>query len=391
MIIRGAEVFNGERWLGAAEIVVENGIVQGSCAGTQGDIIRMDGMIVIPGLIDAHIHLFPGFLSRLPRFGVTSVVDMFATPNLIDSLSAERSEFTADYISAGIGATAPGGHPVQLVGQGLYKDFPVLARTDNVTDFVAQRKAEGSGFIKVFLEKGELAGKCLPSLDVATVRALCRAAHDVGLLVVAHAVTVDAALAAIDGGIDGLAHAVVPDRNPDHLIDRMLAEDVFMVSTLVALGSTLGYDHTSLFRESLPISRGWRSHLAKPAGRRLESILWENTRKFMTSAIARGVRVLPGTDAAFPGVAPGASMHAELALLQDCGLSPVDAICAATAEAAAVFKLDRAGLIEPGYPATMLFLTSDPRNDVRATQDIGAIMLNGHLKSFQKSISDGET
>jgi predicted amidohydrolase YtcJ len=73
---------------------------------------------VLPGLIDSHVHLVPGALAQSLTFGVTTVLDMFSTIDIVASAKEQagsRSD-VADVRSAGVGATAPGGHPSMMYG-----------------------------------------------------------------------------------------------------------------------------------------------------------------------------------------------------------------------------------------------------------------------------------
>ena len=95
----------------------------------------------------------------------------------------------------------------------------------------------------------------------------------------------------------------------------------------------------------------------------------------------RGVRVLAGTDASDePWVYPGASLHDELALLVEAGLSPLDALRAATIEPARYLgAADSLGLVAPGHAADLVLLDANPLDDVRSTTRIRAVVLRGRL------------
>jgi imidazolonepropionase-like amidohydrolase len=83
-----------------------------------------------------------------------------------------------------------------------------------------------------------------------------------------------------------------------------------------------------------------------------------------------GITILAGTDAPNPGTGYGASMHAELLLLTESGLTPEEALHAATAAPAREFGLIDRGRIEPGRRADLLLVKGDPSEDIRATRDI---------------------
>jgi Amidohydrolase family len=198
---------------------------------------------VLPGLIDAHVHVFPGALHSALRSGVTTELDMFADPGLVSALVQQASSdpSAADLRSAGIGATAPGGHPTRLVTQGLLAPFPTVTGPAQAEDFVAARVAEGSHFLKVVLEDGATTGHPCPTLTADTVQALVGAAHARGLLVVAHALTQAHALLAVGAGVDGLAHMFLDEPLSPRFLDAAVHRNVFMIPTLTSLAARSGH------------------------------------------------------------------------------------------------------------------------------------------------------
>jgi len=95
-----------------------------------------------------------------------------------------------------------------------------------------------------------------------------------------------------------------------------------------------------------------------------------------------GVTILAGTDANQTAAAPasppyGSSLHHELALLVDAGLTPVEALRAATATAAAYFGLDDRGVIEPGKRADLVLIDGDPVQDINAIRNVAAVWCAG--------------
>ena len=177
-LIRGAKLFDGHRFLPPGCLLVREGRVAAVAERLTppAGVLVLDarGGTVLPGLIDAHVHVAPGALQAALRAGVTTEVDMFADPRLVGSLrqQAASDPGAADLRSAGIGATAPGGHPTRLVERGLLPPFPTVAGPDEAEDFVAARVAEGSHLLKVVLEDGTTTGRPCPALSAGTVQAL---------------------------------------------------------------------------------------------------------------------------------------------------------------------------------------------------------------------------
>lgn len=96
-----------------------------------------------------------------------------------------------------------------------------------------------------------------------------------------------------------------------------------------------------------------------------------------------GVPILAGTDAAFPDgtpwVWPGFSLHDELQLLVEAGLTPAEAIASATGKATAHLGLENVGTIEPGKIADLVLLTADPLTEIGNTRAISEVIVDGEF------------
>ena len=90
-----------------------------------------------------------------------------------------------------------------------------------------------------------------------------------------------------------------------------------------------------------------------------------------------GVPILVGTDAPNPGTMHGASMHVELELLVDAGLTPKDALIGATSRAAACFDLKDRGRIAEELRADLLLVEGNPCADIKATRNIVGVWKSG--------------
>jgi imidazolonepropionase-like amidohydrolase len=86
-----------------------------------------------------------------------------------------------------------------------------------------------------------------------------------------------------------------------------------------------------------------------------------------------------GTDAAGQMLVPGASEHTELELLVGAGLTPAEALRAATVDAAALLGADSLGVIAPGKGADLVVLSRDPLADITNTRSISRVMVRGQL------------
>ena len=217
-VIRDVRVFDGETVAERQTVVISQGRIT-AVGGAQVAVpigaqeIAGEGRTLLPGLTDAHIHLpiFPvaattEALQQSLAFGVTTSIVMGAAPSQfvarIKGLEDTDPTDIAAVLSAGIYATAPGGHPTQMGGPA----FPTLTAPGEADAFVAARMAEGSDFLKIIYDDIERFGRKLPTLDEATVAALATAAHARGRIAVAHIGTEQYARSAITAGVDGLVH-----------------------------------------------------------------------------------------------------------------------------------------------------------------------------------------
>ncbi|MFD4636007.1 amidohydrolase family protein [Lentzea sp. NPDC058436] len=344
--IENVRVFDGTA-VSAPRRVVFGETVSGDGAGT---VVDGEGKVLLPGLIDAHVHVVRGRteLEDFARAGVTTVLDMAAWPiAFVDEM--RRQKGVAQVLSATIPAVGPGGHQARMPG------FPaegIVTTPGEARAFVARRVADGADYLKIVTEAAPPEG-----MDQATVNALVEAAHEHGLLVVAHSVTTGAFRIAVQAGADVSTHAPLDAVLDDDTIARMREIGMVSVPTLTMMeGSAKAF-----------AGAGFR---------------YEHARDTVTKFRDAGIRVLAGTDAnSTPGApfAPkhGESLHHELGLLVAAGLTPVEALAGATSLAARTFGLGDRGVIAEGMRADLVLVDGDPSADVTATRNVAAVWVAG--------------
>ncbi len=385
-LFRDARVFDGERVLEHTDVLVRDGLIARVGRRLEAPrgavVVEAAGKTLMPGLIDAHTHVYGDALREAVVFGVTTELDMFTDQRLARTLRAEQAaggaKDRADLFSAGTLVTAPGGHGSQF---GL--PIPTLASPDSAQAFVDARVAEGSDWIKAVLDDGHPYGMSLPTLDAATLRAVVEAAHRRGKLAVVHVGDAEGAKQAIEAGADGLVH-LFADREADaELAALARARGVFVVPTLTVLmgitgtpgGAALAGD-ARLAGHLLPASRAM---LAQSFPRRAGAPELSFPAALATVRRLRAARVpiLAGTDAPNPGTSHGAAMHRELELLVQAGLTPAEALTAATLAPARAFRLADRGRIAPGLRADLLLVEGDPTRDITATRAVAGVWKQG--------------
>lgn len=388
-VVRDVRVFDGERTTERRSVLVENGRI--SRVGgpdlevpQSAEVIDGRGRTLLPGLIDSHVHVTDSAAADLRQaisLGVTTVLDMFSASTRFERIKALRaadSAHLADVRTAGVGASAPGGHPSQMAGG---PRFPMLTDSSQAADFVSQRVAEGSDYIKIIYDDLASLGMSLPMLQKNTLYGLIAAAHTHGKLAVVHSLSEAYARTAIEAGADGLVHLFTGATVSADFADVAASHHAFVIPTLGVVFASCGQPNgASIVGDSLlrPFVRPmWRPMMTR-------AITWPNgpkscegTRAAVRQLAGKKVPILAGTDAPSPGQTYGASLHGEMELLVGAGLSAAQALIAATSAPARAFGLTDRGRINPGLRADLLLVEGDPTADITATRRIVAIWKRG--------------
>ena len=347
------------------------------------------GRFLMPGLVDMHVHALwdpsvpPVFFPLFVANGVTTVRDM---GGLLDLLSPTRASL-ADGSLLGprliaSGAILDGPAPVHAeVSIAVGTPDEAVAAVDSVV-------AAGADFVKVYT--------LLPTdaFDAAVAAARRR-----GLPVSGHAPGEVGAVAAAAAGMRTIEHLMselgsyCEEAQPEECGAALAAfreHGTFQVPTLVLQGQSEAAELCGDPRlRGLPpaLLAYWFDgadgppdcHPATSTGDRYRPALppeaW-----IVPLLRDAGVPILAGTDTGVPFSIPGWSLHDELDLLVAAGLSPAEALLAATRDAARALDLDsEIGTIRPGRVADLLLLRADPLADIESTRRIEAVVLRGRL------------
>ncbi|GAA3573552.1 amidohydrolase family protein [Nonomuraea rosea] len=392
-----ARVFDGERVLPETTVVIDGGQISAvggeTPAGAQ--VVDGSGATLLPGLIDAHVHTSEEALAYALTFGVTTELEMQGLWTKPNRARVSDDDRLADVRSAGFGITPPGGHPSELFPKGKRPGgdrphggdlvMPFSTTPEEARSFVPKLVAAGSDYIKFMIDDGTVEGHPgLPMLDQATLNAGVAEAHRHGMLTVAHTLTLDATRMAIEAGIDGLVHLFMDRPHNDEIVELIAGSGAFVVPCVVLDASMMGITGAPLAQDPRVSSRldeAWLKTLSSSFDRypqgRLGDVL-----DSVGALHAAGVDLIAGTDASFPvpflgGVAHGASVHQELAYLVQAGLTPAEALRAATRTPARRFGLGDRGRIAAGQRADLLLVDGDPTTDIDDTLNIRAVWRRG--------------
>ena len=401
-IIRATRLFDGTGSAPTeAEIVTDGDRITavhrgGGTVAREGDtILDLREGTLLPGLIDAHVHIVGSGVPGDTAFGVGDILNSIPTVtlhcfrNALRDLEAgfttvrdaacrhyadtalrdaiNRGEVPGPRIwTCGLGITSTTGHMdrekilpphLSLPGPHAVADTPDEARRA-----VRQNLRYDVDFIKFNATLTEhvrrYEGYCAPEMTAATMQALIEEAHWHGRTVTAHCYGGDGATWAIDAGIDGIEHGFYLS---DAHLEQMARQGTVLCPTLSVVGKFREHGQRAL-PPGAPHLEAWRQKAIANAWR--------------TAGRARelGVTIIAGTDAAMPYVVHGENAY-ELAMLVEAGLSTTEALVAATGGAAAGIAHPEVGVIEAGRFADFVLVAGDPLADITILQDLSKIAL----------------
>ena len=361
-------------------------------------VVDLRGRYVIPGLIDSHVHFGTiersaettrGVLAATLMGGVTIVRDMGGALHVVRPLAQASVDAGApspriyySAIVAGPGGWFDGERGRRMAGDYAPGESPAVRRVtagSDVRRVIADARAAGATGIKLY-----------NTVPPALMAALSAEAHRQGLRVWSHlAVDPGRPGDVVRAGADVVSHAdqfageVMPPPSADTAVEaRRLARDSVLRATppddarlreLAALMRRRG----TMLDETLFIVAGAATD---PAGRVNERYtrLFAFATAMVGRAHAAGVPIAAGTDAV-GGSTP--NLHAELQLLVRAGLTPLQALRAATLNGAlAIGAQDSLGTVAAGKLADLVVLAADPARDIRNTQTVVAVVKGGVMR-----------
>jgi imidazolonepropionase-like amidohydrolase len=370
--------------------------------------VDVSGAFIIPGLVDAHAHVARWALTRYLAFGVTTVRDVHGTMDSALALAQQADLnampspriFTAGAMIDGVPAT--------------YPDAQAVTTTTEARRAVDRLSVAGTNLVKVYT-------RITPPL----LEAIVDEARTFQLPVAAHLGLTDAATAAKLGvrsiehltGIPeaaGLAKplmaahqkgffagwtaferswATLDSATITRVAQQLATTQVTMVPTLALHEIFSRLDDSTLQQnpdlQAMPpaLKAAWNvPDMIRRAGWTAEDFAAfrksrPNQDLFLRAFHAAGGRIVTGTDAANQMLVPGASEHTELELMVRAGLSPTDALRAATRDAALLLGADSLGVLAVGKVADIVVLARDPLADIRNTRSVTRVMVRGQLFS----------
>lgn len=410
--LEGAEVFNGERRIGRATILVADGVIR--AIGPSGAVavppearrIDLAGRVIVPGLISAHSHVGnsagaetggrfytrENVLEQLRQFaayGVTTVTALGLGPGLFFDIREEvRRGATdgADLLGAGMGVGVPDGTPP--AGPMRLNDNQVARpeTPEQARDAIRAMASRRVDIVKLWVD--DLGGS-VPMMRPEIIVAATEESHARGLRVAAHIHDLEQARIVVQSGVDIVAHGVRDKPVDAALISAMRERGTWYIPTIqINEANYLYADRPELLADPFfarALNAGLRAQFGDPAWRKtaLESAASSReevavNQRNLKALHEAGVRVGFGTDSGATAVRiPGFAEHRELELMVEAGLTPEQAIRCATSQSAALLGLEDRGLLQQGRRADFLVLQADPLANIRNVHRIQAVWQRG--------------
>jgi imidazolonepropionase-like amidohydrolase len=402
--------------LADAAIVVRGGTIEfvGPRAGFElpkkTREVDVAGRWIIPGLIDAHTHLAPAANwapSRYLAWGVTTLRDVHGDLNTILSFRKRAN-------------LGPGTNPRVYAAGAMIDGLPATFRDaigvnaeNDARKAVDRLVSAGSDLIKVYTH-----------VDAPLLRAIVDEARAFHLSVTGHLGMTDA-LAAAKAGISAIEHmsgvpeSASPEKNAlfaahyrgffqgwtaferswaeldsaalARVAARLAEQKVTIIPTLILHETLSRLDDPAVLNDpalaDVPAAqqKEWdvSSLVARAGWTGTDFASFRRSRPkqdlFLRVFAATGGRIATGTDASNQLLVPGYSEHREMELLVRAGLSPREALRAATRNGAVLLGVDSLGLLAPGKAADLVVLTKDPLADIRNSRAIQSVMIRGQL------------
>jgi imidazolonepropionase-like amidohydrolase len=435
IVIDGATVIDGT---GSAPmpnsvIVIEGARIKsigpsGSVHAPEGArVIDGKGKFVIPGLIDAHTH-WRGWSGELfLNHGVTTILDLGNPTDWI--LAAKDAESGGRIRGPRIFTSAGGIDKAKAAGSAAFGGATAAPYMHDIDGPDSARAVARS-----ILEKGADALKIFADLTPDEYRAITDEAHKVDTPVIGHSSDL---YASVNGGMDAVTHLwgvgitlMSPENKKKYQqnkiasayawmeLDKMDALVAFLVQHGTYINTCLVNEHTGVLpqrrefeqadydllmnpnlryvplTETLSVLTFW--HKLRAYSSALGSFPYienvdaatldefrrgyKNAQEFTRRFSRAGGKIFAGTDAAGSASLPGESLHQELQLLVEAGLTPMQALESATRIPAELIRKDyKLGTLKAGKLADLVILDADPLADIRNTKKIRQVIKNGEV------------
>lgn len=321
-------VFDGKELWEDSTVVLKDGVIteETSLKKSQNN----SDYFLMPGLIDAHVHLTkPYQMELLVENGVTTACDVSASEELQNSYEGLNvwSSRTSIWLSV-----------------------------EDVNDFVQNTIAQGGKYIKVVADLPQIMGG--DTMDKSVLEEIVRCAHENNLKVAVHAISVDGVQMAVDAGVDLLIHIPIGETFPRGLAEQIAEKEIAVMPTLAMMQA---FANSPLY--------GYKK------------ADYEDAKEAVDLLHSLEVPILVATDSSdtffVPQLKHGETLHKEMELLVEAGLTSLEVLQGATTKTAEAFGINEAGVITAGMKATMVLVKGRPDQEITDSTKIVQIWVDG--------------
>jgi len=373
---------------------------------TEAKVIDLQGKFILPGLIDSHIHPAgnagankeweflgtQGTVARALQSGVVAVLDVFSNEaENIPFRDTQDKTMGADFYTSASCFTATKGHCTEYRTPTRTIDTPEEA-IKSVTELIETKKPN---VIKIVYDDAfaNIPGG-LPTIDQPTMEAAVKTANKFGVKTIIHIGTWDNAKKALVAGATAITH-VACSPVPQDVVDLMAEKNAYFIPTMVVQTEILNKsENPDLWSDKLAtrvISEKILDEFNAPesyhAGVKQFQGYQERCAPYIMDNVSKisnaGVKTLAGTDVPNLGTFIGYSLHREMFLLTQAGLSKWDALRSTTTYGAEF--LDQKYGVETGDIASLVVLNSSPLDNIQNTMDIFNVIHRGQLVNLLKA------
>ncbi len=322
-------VFDGKEVWGDSTVIVKDGVITVDTSLKKGETDTQ--YFLMPGLIDAHAHLTTVHqMEQMIKNGVTAVCDVSASEKLQNSYGA--LDVWSSRTSIWMDEKDPEG-------------------------FAKNTIAQGGKYIKVVADLPQIMGGGL--MEESVLKEIVRCAHEKNLKVAVHAISIDGVSMAVENGADLLIHVPIGETFPKELAEQIAEKGIAVMPTMAMMKAfanspLYGYDKTD----------------------------YEDAEEAVALLHSLDVPILAATDSSdsifVPRLKHGETLHEEMELLAEAGLTPLEVLQGAASKAAEAYGIDhQAGVLAPGMKATMVLVEGRPDQKISDSTKIVKIWIDG--------------